>query len=138
MIASGIVATLSLQWHTASLIEVLWTMAGLIGAYMTWGNLQDTRRYINAIRKRNGTKIGKEVRIIAYGHYRNEIIRIISFVIITSVGAAAMLTPPAVPHQPVTPVSLVVTIGLLLLTALLVAASFMDRRQRDLLLHLDG
>lgn len=140
VVMSGLVASLSLQWGTASLIELLWTLSGLVGVYLTWGNLRDAKLYITALRhhsRKNGIKLRRETKIIAFGHYRNEIMRMWMFGIITMVGAVAMATPPAVKHAKVTPVSLAITLGLLAITGILVTSSFLDRRQRDLVLALD-
>lgn len=133
LVLSGLTASLSLQWGTASLIELLWTLTGLVGIYLTWANLQDARQYITALEKVNGQKSSKEVKIIAFGHYRNELFRIMMFLVVTGIGVVAMLTPPAIKNSPVTPVSIAITLGLFTLTALLVMASFLDKRQRELL-----
>lgn len=140
VVMSGLVASLSLQWGTASLIELLWTLSGLVGIYLTWGNLRDAKLYITALRNhtsKNKLKLRRETKIIAFGHYRNEIMRLWMFAIITLVGAIAMATPPAIKHPKVTPVSLAITVGLLAITGILVTSSFLDRRQRDLVLALD-
>lgn len=131
--AIGVLA--SAQWGTVSLVEIIWTLTGLFGAYFTWSNLNDSKKYVKAVSAMNGERLvlARELRIIAFGHYRNELLRLAMFAIIITIGIAAMLTPPAVAHQPVTPVAIAITMGLLGITALLVIASFLDRRQRDLM-----
>lgn len=135
VIAAGTLATV--QIGNASVIEIMWTLTGLVGIYITWSNLKDSRKYVTALRRMNGTnlKAMREMRIIAFGHYRNEVLRIALFGIIIAVGVAAMITPPATSNQKITPVSIAITIGLLAITAILVAASFLDRRQRDLMME---
>lgn len=128
-----------LQWGSASLIEATWTLTGLVGIYLTANNLRDARRYITAIgRAYEQVTVTDEMRIIAFGHYRNELLRLWMFLVVCGIGIVAMITPPSNRHQPVTPVGIAITLGLFTITAALVLASFLDRRQRDLLINLEG
>lgn len=128
----------SLGVGSASAIEIIWTLTGVAGIYFTLDNLKDARLSITAIRKMNGHNLSSapELSIIAFGHYRNEVIRMMMCGVIVAVGIAAMITPPiANAPKHTTPVSLAITIGLFMLTALIVSSSFLDRRQRDLLMR---
>jgi hypothetical protein len=129
---------MSLAWGSVSIVEILWTLMGIFGMYFSWRNMQDARLYVIAIEKLDGNNLARanEMRIIAFGHYRNEILRLCKFSVVISVGVAAMIAKPADPAAPISPLSLIITIGLFALVGLMSAASALDRRQRDLLMHL--
>lgn len=126
------------SWGTVQLTEVIWTVLGVLGGYITWLNATDAKRYIDALRAIDGNtlKMHQQMQVIAVGHYREEMLRLIKFVIITSVGIAAMFSPPADPARPISALSLTVTLGFFGLVITMLVASLLDKRQRELMYDL--
>lgn len=132
-----ILASLSV-WH-ASIAEMIWTLLGLAGSSLGWANLKQSRKELAALHEMNGNTFQQytTMRIIAYGHYRNDLFRLSKQVVILVVGIVAMFVPPVDNSQPVSPLGWVITIGLFAIALLIVMASALDRRQREALLEND-
>lgn len=76
----------------------------------------------------------REMQIIAYGHYRNNLFRFSKLLIIFMIGILAMILPPSKPGASQTsPTAIVITVGLFAIVVLLVMASALDQRQREVL-----
>jgi len=121
-------------WH-ASLTEIMWFLIGVIGMYFGIGNVRASRQDMARMDKLNGRNLAayKAMRVIAFGHFRNDCFRLAKHCMITLIGLIAMLLPPTNKAQPVTPTGLVITVGLFTISMLIVLASVFDKRQRDFL-----
>ena len=73
------------------------------------------------------------MRIVAYGHWRNDLFRLSKHCCIFFIGVLAMVLPPQNPQAQVSPLSLVITGGLFAISLLLIMASALDKKQRDAL-----
>lgn len=71
---------------------------------------------------------------VAIGNIRRESLRVFKVGIFTAIGLFAMATPPANPAHPVTPAGVAVAGGLIAATVSMVWGSWLDRRERILLL----
>lgn len=122
-----------LAFWNASIVEIAWTLLGLVGGTIAWGNVRFSRRDIEALRVMNDRTIEmhRAMMIIAYGHYRNDLFRLCKHCVIFFIGLAAMATPPQLRSQPVSTVGVIITAGLFTISILLVLASTLDRRQRE-------
>lgn len=113
---------------------MIWTVIGLIGMYFGWSNLKSSRADIEAIDEMNGNALKQHrvMRILAYGHYRNDLFRFSKHIVIAGVGILAMITPasPGTTASP-TLTSLIVTGGFFTIAILIVIASALDKRQRE-------
>lgn len=113
---------------------MIWTALGVAGMWIGWRNLSDSRKDIEALAHANGEKNLQTfpiMRVIAYGHYRNDLFRFSKHVTITAIGVIAMTIPQVPNADPVTPTGLVLTIGIFTIVMLILLASTLDRRQRD-------
>jgi hypothetical protein len=119
-------------WHT-TLTEFIWTMLGAIGIVLGQGNLRESQRDLDAVRLSKSDLNGRFeiMRIIAYGHYRNDLFRLCKHITVFAVGLLACLLPPALANQTITATGLVVTGGLFTIVMLTILGSVLDRRQRD-------
>jgi hypothetical protein len=115
------------------LIEIFWTVIGLIGMAASYENLRYSLDDLKALRAMNGHNMARhrDMRVIAYGHFRNDAIRFGQTLTITVVGVIAMCLPSTQQSSPVTPTGLIVTGGLFTLVLLTVLASVLDRMQRN-------
>lgn len=79
----------------------------------------------------NGHTFGKyqSMKILAFGHYRNDLFRLAQYLIITMIGLLACIFPPTLSKA----VGLVVTGGLFTIVLLLIMSSILDHRQRELM-----
>jgi len=130
----------SATWGTVSVLEVAWTLIGVVGAFSSLWNISDIRRQINDIDKLH-TQLGDTPEMvgmmtIAAGHFRNEMIRVAKCGLICMVGFVAMVIPPANQTNPISPLSVIVTFGVFGIATLITLASMLDRRQRLFLAHL--
>lgn len=76
----------------------------------------------------------RELRLIAYGHYRNDLLRFANHLTIVAIGAISMIIPNSgneTAHYD--PAAVIVTVGFFTLSLLLTIASALDRRQREVL-----
>lgn len=123
-------------WN-ASILEILWTLFGSVGVVLGWKNLKSSRLDIQALHEINGhtLKTYSEMKIIAYGHYRNNLFRLAKHTIVLSIGLISMLLPPANGNSAgkVTPIGVVITGGLFSIVLLLLMSSALDKRQREAL-----
>jgi hypothetical protein len=117
---------------------MVWTTIGLIGMNFGIRNIISSKRDIAALRKMNGHNVAKyqPMKIIAYGHYRNDMFRLAKHGTITMIGILSMIIPPTSAGT-ITPVGLVITVGLFTISIMLVMASALDRRQREVLEDLE-
>lgn len=134
MIATGLVV-----WH-ATVLEIAWTVIGLVGVFVGYGNLSKSAFNLKSLKTMNGHSIERftELRILAAGQWRNDLFRLSKSSIITCIGIVACVTPPVSNTAPtISPVAVAVTIGLFAIEILILLASIMDRMQRDMLYNYD-
>jgi hypothetical protein len=115
--------------HTVTLPELLWTMIGLLGLAVSALNLRDALKDVEALEI---AKVNGALRMVARGNATEETLRVCKAAVISSIGVAAMLIPPAVPAAPVSPLAVIVTVGLFALSTLVVAGSVTARTRRVL------
>lgn len=75
----------------------------------------------------------RSMRVIAYGHFRNDAFRMAKHTTITAIGVISMILP-ASNNQAATHISytsVVITGGLFTISVLLVLASALDKKQRE-------
>jgi hypothetical protein len=126
-------------WH-ASVLEMVWTLIGLIGMYFGISNLHWSNNDLRALKALNGGNVKRFtiMRVIAFGHWRNDLFRLMKQLTITVIGVIAMILPtPPRQTTPITPVGVLITGGLFTISILIVMASVLDRRQREALEELD-
>lgn len=126
-------------WH-ASMIEIIWTALGLVGMAFGWSNLQSSKHDVEALRVMDGQNLAqyRVMRVIAFGHFRNDLFRFAKHITITAIGALSMVIPPASPKGgAVTPTGVVVTGGLFTIVLLVIMSSVLDHRQREALLDIE-
>lgn len=75
----------------------------------------------------------RQLRIIAYGYYRNDLFRLAKQLTIVVIGILAMIIPNTHHTGNYNPEAVVVTLGLFTIALLLAIASMLDRRQREVL-----
>lgn len=129
--------TLAIQvWH-ASLTEMIWTTIGLVGFYFVRKQLVRSTRYIEATRKLNGENLRRasELRILAYGHFRNALFRTAKTLIVILLGFMFML----IPNDPGEPslTGLIFTGWLFTMELLIIMPGILDDRQAEALEDLD-
>jgi hypothetical protein len=110
-------------------------LLGIVGTYYGSKNLADSRRDIQALQEMDGNTFSyyQVMRIIAYGHYRNDLFRLGKHVTVLVIGVIADLLPSPAQNTPVSPSGIVVTVGLFSIVLLINMASALDRRQREAL-----
>lgn len=120
-------------WH-ATILEVIWLVMGLAALYLTSNNLRDVSKTLYAVELADVDPYEKQrLRVIAQGHFRNDLIRMMKSLNIVAAGLIAVIAPPITPTSQLTPVGAAVTIAIFNLALLLVVASFLDRRQRRMM-----
>jgi len=109
------------SWGSATLLELVWTLAGLASFVVSFMNLADAHADLLAARAsgKNGV-----LRAVAWMEVREEGLRVAKSALIALAGAAAMLTPPANPARPITPLAVIVTALVCALAALVAAGAF--------------
>lgn len=111
-----------------------------MGMYFGYRNLASSRADIARLHKLNGQTFAKyqAMRVIAYGHFRNDLFRMSKHVTITTIGVISMVLPqsPGTTNH-VTNSGIVITGGLFTISVLLVLASALDRKQREALEEID-
>lgn len=119
-------------WN-ANLVEMVWTAIGLIGLYFVRKQMKRTSEYIESTRKFNGKNLEshRELRLIAYGHFRNASFRLAKTLTIVFVGLIAMVIPNTT--TAITPAGIVVTVGLFMIELLIVLPGMLDERQAELM-----
>ncbi len=117
------------QWGTATLIEILWLVTGIImvgvaGVYAlprVYGDYVITSRVPDAFTP--------SAVIIAKGRIRRELIRIAQGVIVFCIGAYACLVPSPIPGPAIISLTgVILTVGLFMLGLLTAVQSVLDRR----------
>lgn len=132
--------TASLHLWNATIIEMVWTAIGAIGLYFGIRNARESKKNIVALQTMNGhnLKTYRVLRLLAYGHYRNDMFRMAKHSIILFVGLMAMISPPVDnTRHAVTPVGVIVAVGFFAIAVLLALASALDRRQREIMEDMD-
>ena len=103
--------------------EMVWTLLGTIGMIVCTVNLHSARtsakRYIEL--GTNGLGL-----LIAGARVRREALRCVMAGVSVVIGVAAMATPPANPDLPVSPLALLITVGLFLINLIIVIDSILD------------
>lgn len=117
--------------HTITLPEVIWFLIGLVGLVISYRNMIAAQSDLTVVSYvgRNG-----RYRAIAVGNLREEALRVFKCIVITGIGAAAMIAPPTNAATPVSALSLIITFGLFLIGLAIVTGSVAAARARALLL----
>lgn len=105
---------------------------GVIGVYFGYRNYRSSKRDIymlHEIRKGGSVEHYRALRIIAFGHYRNDTLRLAKHSVVLAIGIISALLPN--PSSRSTPTQIVVTVGLFVIIVLLILASALDRQQRE-------
>lgn len=113
---------------------------GCVGTTIGWGNLKESKADLDALHKMNDDNLGRYrvMRVIAFGHYRNDLFRLAKHISVLAIGLLACVIPPMSSTQHgVTPTGIVITGGLFTIVLLLIMASALDRRQRDAIDEMD-
>jgi hypothetical protein len=118
------------QWGTASLIEIIWFVVGLCAFIFSMVAMPKvvTDYVLSRDAADRGSKVGKARLLLARGHVRREVIRLIQSGIIMGIGAYALVQPNL--FTKITPSGLILTIGLVALAVLVAFQSLLDRNQR--------
>lgn len=119
-------------WN-ASLVEMLWTAIGLVGLHFVLKQVRRTSQYIESTREFNGHNLAnyRELRLIAYGRFRNSIFRLAKTLTILLVGTLSMLIPNQ--RTEITPTGVAITIGLFVIELLIVVPGILDERQAQMM-----
>ncbi len=119
------------SWGTVTLVEALWTLAGvLMVAVSLWALPRVVGDYTLTRRVPGHYSLART--LLARGHVRREALRLVQGIIVVTIGAYATLaTPPQPGPSYISPVGIVLTAGLILLAAITAVQSILDRRQRD-------
>jgi hypothetical protein len=116
------------QWGSATLIEVIWLLSGLLAFVFTnlrlpslWHDYRDT------------TEMHEEdLCLIARGYLRREAIRLLQSICIVSIGLYSVSQDPATPGAArVSIAGLILTAGLIMVSLLVAAQSYLDWRDRE-------
>lgn len=116
---------------SVAITEVIWTLIGLVGLYVTARNFRSAKRSLTAYKLSGYNGAGL---MLANAHIRRETMRILIEGSVTGIGIAAMFAPPANPAQPITATGVIVTMGLFIINAATTLDSILDRRIRNRLL----
>ena len=124
-----------MSWGTATALELFWTALGLIGMFVSGRMVTHAFGDLVAVSAlgRNGA-----LTEVARGNLREELIRLSQCVVIVGVGIAAALLPSARPSQPIVPLQIAVTVGVVLLVVLIVAGSISAERSRHRVMRAAG
>lgn len=117
-------------WGNASLIEIIWTVVGVIGLIVTGFTLREGLKDLKVVNRIERRNIYKTQAIF---NLWQEEIRMIKMLIVAATGAFAMTQPPA--HSTPTKIALstlLTVIGLILIVILTVIQSLLDLRIRNL------
>lgn len=117
-------------WGNASLIEIIWTVVGVIGLIVTGFTLREGLKDLKVVNRIERRNIYKTQAIF---NLWQEEIRMIKMLIVAATGAFAMTQPPA--HSTPTKIALstlLTVIGLILIVVLTVIQSLLDLRIRNL------
>lgn len=125
-----------INYGTVNVFEIIWTLIGVVGLYYCMKNIRDVNRSIHALHEMDGKtfEAWNRMQIIAGGHFRNEVFRILISSMFIAVGTIAMLLPSVTPHKPVSPLMVVISLAFFVIEAIVVSASVMDNRQREILI----
>ena len=108
-------------------IEVGWTTISLIGlAFQTSGLGDSISDYRNLkLDGRNGPR-----KIVAFNNIRTQICACTMHILFMTIGVVAMTQEPVNPHAPITLTSIVFTLVLVAVNAILVGNAILSRRSR--------
>lgn len=114
---------------------MIWTAIGLIGVGFGWSNLRFSKRYLDALEVMNGKNLSQHriMKIIAYGHFRNDLLRMFALLTITFIGIFSMVvpSPETTNGHHITFSGIIVTCGIFAITVEIIIASILDKNQRD-------
>lgn len=121
-------------WGTVGLFEIIWTAAGLLAMTLSIVGFRSALRDIASLPQLRQSKQVHDthyrmIAIVAYGHKRNELLRVGMGSIISASGAFAASQPnPLGGHLTVS--GFVTICGLVVLALLIATRSALDLRQR--------
>jgi hypothetical protein len=122
------------SWGNATLIELLWTTAGLLVTAITLTYLIQVLRAFNGvitIAVHEKPSVAVEVLVLlAWGYVRREALRLATGLLILSVGILASLTPTPGGRALVSVTGLVLTAALFGIACSVALQSVLDGRQR--------
>lgn len=116
------------QYGTVSLLELAWTISGVMLLTVVAANLHDL---FDEIGLRPGVRGAKERQasiVIVRSYYRREFIRLFKAVIVTVIGVVADIAPNLTEYTNTT--GIVLTVGLFILSLLIGLQSILDRIDR--------
>ena len=116
------------QFWTVSLLELVWTISGVILLVIVTLNFRDL---LDEIGLRPGVRGAKERHaslVIVHSYYRREFIRMFKAIIVIVIGIVADIAPNPIEYTNAT--GLVLTFGLFTLSALVALQSILDRLDR--------
>lgn len=142
MTSLSVVFSSVVDYHHGNLTPtiIVWTLAGLIGAFYTARNLRDSLRDAEALGK-STTPHNRRHDLVALAHQaiRQDAIRLSQMLAVVGIGVAVALTTPTISdeqraqlHIPYwTPTSITLTVALLYIVASIAIQAYLDRRIRD-------
>jgi hypothetical protein len=131
----AVIWLLGVHWGTASLLEVVWTAAGLYGLVVTLvlarGCLVDLAVLkASSMFQQNGAR-----HIIARQHLRNMLERVLLFALLTLIGILALFAPAPVGSEAARVRSGVFSVAVLAVEIALVLGAWWDQRDGAALLR---
>jgi hypothetical protein len=124
-------------WGDATLLEILWLVAGSIAAIFTLLNIADSWKDHQLLKLiRTDPSVHdlqyEMIRVSANGRIESQVSRLAIALLIVATGIVGVITPNPL-HGGTTATGLAVTVALVLIGAITAARSMLDYRQRNLL-----
>lgn len=117
---------------SASLIEILWTLCGLLGLAVVCPNLWEAIERLADVTEAD-RRNQKAATVIRLGHVRRELLRAGKLVCLVLTGAIVMSQAAPLGQNVVTPTGLVITVLFFVIGAESALQSWLDRRDRKLI-----
>lgn len=118
---------------TISLTELLWTVFGLVGLFITVRNLEDVTSIYLLVKDELKRGSDGDWIAIALSSVRQEALRVLIMIVAVGIGVGAMLIPPANQDIPISQLQIIITVGIFLIVAITILQSYLDRQVRDFL-----
>jgi hypothetical protein len=120
------------QWGSANILEISWTMAGLVVLLVAVPNYLEVRGTLATRLVRVPTENRPIATIIVGGYVRREVLRMFKGALMVVLGVVGMWQPNPTPSL-ASYTGLVLTAGLFVLGLTVAAQSLLDRRDRELI-----